>query len=663
MYIISKLAFPTVVMKGLLHSLLLSILLGFGCLIVLLVFWFEFSAANESIVIYAGSALSQGDSTLMAILSNISANVSSTISSTINPTIALTNVPDDVLTNLQHIQVLLSSRDAVVLHSLFILWQLSCFVSLITASALLLLRINGLLAIGLLGLNASAFILAINQLPEQLHEGHLVQVGVFLMAGALAYFLVKRVYKQFKEGIKTDKATLIAYASQSGTAKSIAVNMALSMEKSTLQPCDIQPFSQLAPKQLLEYQQLFVVASTYGDGQGPEKSQGFSQALAVCQEQLHHLNYAVLALGDSAYPKFCAFGHHISNLLADKGAKLIQPVQEIDQGDETVIGHWWSSMCEYFGWQKAAISQSWISATVVNNECVNKQQTQRLAHDIRLKVASNVCYNAGDLLEVLTPLPHNTIVKKLADLGFSGEERVQVKAQELPLSEALTQFEWTSQTARNPQALIEKLPALTPRVYSIASAPNQREIRIFVRQLVKNNGNVGFSSTALCQSFIDQTFNVAIRAHDSFALPAKGTPIIMIAAGTGIAPFMSFLAQRQNESMGECWLMFGEQYSQIDHYFQQEIHAYLAQGTLNRVDYAFSRDKEWLSTNNPRYVGDIIEQQQQSLKTWLYEKGAHIYVCGNKKGMGDSVKGVLQNILQNDYTHFESTHQLHFDLY
>ena len=452
--------------------------------------------------------------------------------------------------------------------------------------------------------------------------------------------------------------TLIAYASQSGTAKSIALTMA----KSSTMHCETRAFSQLTPQCLLGYEQLFIVASTYGDGQAPEKSLAFSNALASCQEQFNSLNYAVLALGDSAYPKFCAFGHKIANLLNDKGAIPIFPVEEIDRGNSAQVSTWWQKICAELNWQKNVVEHHWLDSIIVENKCLNTQQAHRPAHAITLKV-EEANYQAGDLLEIITPRSVKEICERLVEMGLSANAMVQFNGEQCQLKSALTHVEWTTQTATTPQALIAQLPLLSPRVYSIASTPNSNHIRLLVRQLVKDDGNVGFTSSALCNAKNNESFKVKLREHNSFRLPNKNVPIIMIAAGTGIAPFMSFLAVRAEQTTARNWLIFGEQYSDHDNYFNLELDHFLINGVLNRLDCAFSRDEPWVGKTKSRYVDDIIHQQREILLYWLKHEGAHVYVCGNKSGMGESVKIALQQTLGDDYDVMQEASRFHFDLY
>lgn len=631
----AKPAFMSWALQGLLYSLLTCVLISHSVLMLMAGTWLEFSGVNSALFFNIVSTNNGNEQTVLSIMA----------------------ASGDV--NLDQALLLLSSRDSQGLLTLFLLWRLSLYCVFATTLGWLVLRLQKhliatVIAVVTLTLASSQFIH--QGLPKQLDGTYLMGISLLALIIMVATLAVKRLIN--RNALAPHSQTLIAYASQSGTAQNVALKMAQSSQIN----CDIRAFSQLTPQCLLSYNQLFVVASTYGEGEGPEKSLGFSQALTQGQQSLNHLSYAVLALGDKAYPHFCAFGHQMANLLSDKGAVAMHPVQEIDRGDASVIGGWWEKIGDMLGWKMTELQHHWIDGTVVSNDCLNTQQPQRPAHAIMIN-ADNVSYQAGDLLEVLTPTSILDIDNKLLQFGIAPQTIVTMNGEQCQLNHALTQLEWTNQVANSAQQLVEKLSSIRPRVYSIASAPSDNHIRLLVRQLKKDDGSVGFASSALCNALPNQRFKVSVRKHDSFRLPSTDAPIIMIAAGTGIAPFMSFLAQRASQKGGDSWLIFGEQYSNHDNYFNGELDGYLSTGVLSRLDYAFSRDAQWLSERGPRYVNDVMAQQNSQLYHWLIEKGAHLYVCGNKAGMGESVKTALQQLLRQDYDKLKQANRLHFDLY
>jgi sulfite reductase alpha subunit-like flavoprotein len=115
--------------------------------------------------------------------------------------------------------------------------------------------------------------------------------------------------------------------------------------------------------------------------------------------------------------------------------------------------------------------------------------------------------------------------------------------------------------------------------------------------------------------------------------------MVMVGPGTGIAPFLGFLHERRARGhRAPNWLFFGEQHRATDFYYENELTALLADGTLNRLDTAFSRDQR-----NKIYVQDRMREHGHQLWSWLRD-GAHFYVCGDASRMAKDVDRALRDI-------------------
>jgi len=464
--------------------------------------------------------------------------------------------------------------------------------------------------------------------------------------------------------------TLIAYASQSGSAMSLAKRLKKSLVHST----DVRCFSSLTPSCLTQYNEVLFIASTYGDGQPPEKAQGFIRKLSAFDPYAQHVPFSILALGDSHYPHFCAFGHQLNQLLTGKGATAMFDTVEVDKLDSVTIGNWWQKISSLRQWQSQDIEQVFLPLTVTNNSCLNSSQVHRQAHLLQFS-SPQLSYQAGDLLEIvpkITPLVCENII---AQLGFDKAQAVSIDKQTMPLNQAMATREWQGETADTAQQLIDQLKPLSPRVYSIVSAPHQQHLDIFVRSHQRTDGNSGIASSYLCALDKQHVIQGNIRHHPNFHLPSDDVPLILIGAGTGIAPLMSFLRQRskpnsvhksglksEQETVHKIstkhWLFFGEQYQDSDFYFKDEIGELTAQGVITQLSLAWSRDA------NASYIGEHIEQQQVPLLQWINELGASIYVCGNQQGFGDSVCAILSDIIGSEpYSEMKQNGRLRTDLY
>ena len=120
-------------------------------------------------------------------------------------------------------------------------------------------------------------------------------------------------------------------------------------------------------------------------------------------------------------------------------------------------------------------------------------------------------------------------------------------------------------------------------------------------------------------------------------------PIIMIGAGTGVAPYRAFLQEREARgSGGRSWLFFGERNFRTDFLYQAEWQAWLKDGTLDRIDVAFSRDRA-----EKIYVQHRMKERAADLFGWL-EDGAHLYVCGDAAQMAPDVHETLIGIVESE---------------
>ncbi len=199
----------------------------------------------------------------------------------------------------------------------------------------------------------------------------------------------------------------------------------------------------------------------------------------------------------------------------------------------------------------------------------------------------------------------------------------------------------------DPEAFIEALDPLQPRLYSIASSPKFNPGRgalsfDTVRYALAGRRRLGVASTFLADRIAPgAALKVYVQKAHGFALPADpSVPIIMIGPGTGIAPFRAFLQERRAVSApGRNWLFFGHQRSEHDFFYKEELQEMKAAGVLSRLSLAWSRDG-----SEKFYVQDRMREVGRDLWMWLTE-GAHLYVCGDAKRMAKDVELALVDIV------------------
>ncbi|HWN94543.1 MAG TPA: sulfite reductase subunit alpha [Methylomirabilota bacterium] len=199
-----------------------------------------------------------------------------------------------------------------------------------------------------------------------------------------------------------------------------------------------------------------------------------------------------------------------------------------------------------------------------------------------------------------------------------------------------------------PEEFVALLRKLNPRLYSIASSLKAHPGEVHLCVGTVRYETLGRSRKGVCSTFladrVDDATRVPVFVQTSHGFrPAEGDkPMIMVGPGTGIAPFRAFLEERKaTGGRGKNWLFFGDQKRSCDFLYRGELETMFKEGTLTRLDTAFSRDQA-----EKVYVQTRMLEHAKELFAWL-EEGAHFYVCGDAKRMAKDVDAMLHEIIQN----------------
>lgn len=197
---------------------------------------------------------------------------------------------------------------------------------------------------------------------------------------------------------------------------------------------------------------------------------------------------------------------------------------------------------------------------------------------------------------------------------------------------------------------VQNLRKLPPRLYSIASSltANPDEVHLTIGALRYDAH--GRARTGVCSGQCAERLQpgdslpIYIQKNSNFKLPdTLDTPVIMIGAGTGVAPYRAFLEEwEENDAEGDTWLFFGEQHFVTDFLYQIEWQKWLKEGVLTKMDVAFSRD-----TEEKVYVQHRMLEKGKELYQWI-QAGAYVYVCGDEKYMAKDVHSALLTIFERE---------------
>jgi len=278
------------------------------------------------------------------------------------------------------------------------------------------------------------------------------------------------------------------------------------------------------------------------------------------------------------------------------------------------------------------------------NVTVNKQGETRSLYEA-LRTYFEVTVLTKPLLQQAAELSKNNELQTLVSKG--NEDKLKEYIDGRDLLDLVRDFGPWDVT---PQAFISILRKMPSRLYSISSSllANPDEVHLTigaVRYEAHGRKRKGVCSIQAAERLEPgDTIPVYIQHNDNFKLPENpDTPIIMVGPGTGVAPFRSFMQEREETGAeGKSWLFFGDQHFVTDFLYQTEWQRWVKDGVLTKMDVAFSRD-----TEEKVYVQHRMKEHSKELFEWLQE-GAVVYICGDEKNMAHDVHNTLIDIIEKE---------------
>lgn len=275
----------------------------------------------------------------------------------------------------------------------------------------------------------------------------------------------------------------------------------------------------------------------------------------------------------------------------------------------------------------------------VNKQGELRQLRESLISDFEITVLTK------SLIEQAAQLSGNEDLKELLKPG--NEERLKEYREGRDLLDFVRDFGSWGESAQEFVSILRKMPA---RLYSIASSlsayPDEVHLTIGAVRYESHGRERKGVCSILCADRLQpgDLLPIYIQHNQNFKQPKNpDTPIIMVGPGTGIAPFRSFIQDREeSEAKGKTWLFFGDQHFVTDFLYQTEWQKWLKTGVLTKMDVAFSRD-----TDEKVYVQDRMREQSGELYEWL-QKGAAVYICGDEKNMAHDVHNTLIEIIEKE---------------
>ncbi|HEX2552983.1 MAG TPA: flavodoxin domain-containing protein [Microvirga sp.] len=486
----------------------------------------------------------------------------------------------------------------------------------------------------------------------------------------------------------------ILFASESGNAERLAQDVAKLARKNGFKP-SIVDFADLDVADLPRQGRIVAIAATWGEGDPPARAvRAYGELMGDAAPRLDGVTFAVLALGDTAYAEFCAVGKALDARFAELGA--IRAVERIDcdLDFEAPAAAWIKSTLATLAPAQApqdnvvAVdfgarggiepSREPIPAEIVEHIDLNSSRSDKETIHLALGFDGPApAYEPGDALELFPENDPALVDAVLASTGLATDDTLRealrterdvttLSVKTLDAFVSLTGHAevrrlvedggaraWTE--GRQLIDLVQAYPAtltadqlrtltrpLPPRAYSIASS--RREVGDEAHLLV---AAVRYESFGRLRSGVASTYvadrvkaggalRVRLKPNRHFRLPDSATDIIMVGPGTGVAPFRAFVQERRAVgATGRSWLFYGDRRYTHDFLYQLEWQDALKDGSLARIDLAFSRD-----TPEKTYVQHRLFQQRRDVVDWL-EGGARLYVCGDAKAMAKDLRAAL----------------------
>lgn len=326
---------------------------------------------------------------------------------------------------------------------------------------------------------------------------------------------------------------------------------------------------------------VYVLAATYGEGQPPVHA---AHALdAIARQAATNAQVAVLGFGDRQFPAFCAFAEKLDQALRHQGWQPLLALERIHQQSAQEFARWGETLSKILG------------------------QPLRFSYQPRLPRTAAL-----------------TLVARQDFAGGAGEPAAILRFS-LP-RRGLPRF-----VAGDLLGILPPGAQATPRYYSLASGQSDGFVEICVRRMPG-----GVCSNYLYSLRPGDSVPGFIRANPGFVLPRSRQPVLLIGAGTGVAPLAGFI--RSNGRRQPMHLYYGARDSARDFYFGRELQAWLAEGRLASLHTTFSR-----IPGGGGYVQEALHRDATRVRD-LLALGAVVRVCGSR-AMARGVSQVLDDIL------------------
>ena len=345
---------------------------------------------------------------------------------------------------------------------------------------------------------------------------------------------------------------------------------------------------------------LIVLTATYGLGDAPTNARRFATLLEQ-HPQAQPVRYSVVGFGSRSYPDFCQFAFEVNQLLHHQPwAVPLVDIHTINDRSPEEFSLWaeaWSQQAD----RPMSVAGDLLNVTVPRLDTLTVTSNTRTAQPdgtflVRMQPPRRQRVTSGDLLAIYPASDHRE------------------------------------------------------RLYSIGILDNELQLSV---RLHPNGLGSGF----LHELAPGGTVQARIISNTHFHFPQKAPAVVMIANGTGVAPFLGMLSE--NRQAVPCHLYCGFRHSNSFNVYQEFLESCRAAQKLTSLHVAYSRE------GDKQYVSNLLTRDADLLTKVLLMKGV-LMLCGSlamQQDVLDLLETICQTKLGHSVSHYQSRNQILMDCY
>lgn len=529
----------------------------------------------------------------------------------------------------------------------------------------------------------------IHQLAEQSSPEEIIWMSGYLAGLVAQRQVAPPKADQPKEAQVPAVGTVqVVYATETGNSKKVAITAVNHLKKAGLKT-KITAAESYEPAQLSKETHLLLIISTQGEGEPPETAKKLYDFLHHTSTPLAQLHFGIIALGSKSYPLYCQAGIDVEKQLLRLQARAIHPMVKCDDDYEADAQQWIEAFAQKLKGvpaapeqiavvKRAAEGKKYFEATLQQKILLNDTGSSKAVYHYEFALPEPLHYTPGNAAGVV---PHNApdeVSRVLSDIGLAPEKTCEHKGDTVSYQKLFTEKVSIShlpisfvkkyaalagtdipetrmdlhdllriyplQGAGKVKELLDILPPIQPRLYTIASGPaaHDGQLHLTVQQNrfeVNDKQKTGLGSGYLHRLQQGERVTFFLHGQKTFTLPPPDALAIMIGQGTGIAPFRSFIAEREAQGAGGSnWLYFGEENRVTDFYYQTELQTWHETGVLQKLEVAFLQ-----KSSQPATLAEKITAQGKAIWDAL-QQGAYLYISGEKEPAGKAIEEALVQV-------------------